>query len=666
MCIRDSSYTDVPEAVFYVGECYFFEGLRPEATSSYDTIRIKYSDSRFLGASLARLEEIAQSYFNDGFDYYRLKSEIAYFQAADIFEYIVAHYPLFSRMDETLYRWGDTLIQLNDYNGAQKAFLQCKKDYPQSIWAMHSLYTFEYMRYKRERFNEAIRFYQELAVKPGFESFEQADAARYVAGMSYYRLAKYSKAVDVASGIDRNGEYAIYGSYLAGLCQVKQEKLKAAVESFKEMATAPTFSEATRRLKGRAHIILAYLYQRLGDNNAAWLEYEKISPSDIENWDDAQVGKAYLMIHQEDRTNYADVVVMMRSLLSRMPNTELAPDAYILIGYCQIQEGRFENAIRTLEEVVDSYTIDRDRINANPQYQKLIADIEEELKFVTSIITHEIKDIRKIGGDMLFPEELYEAEEEAREMQAAIAELQTFVSGRDIIGRDITEDAEFFRAYASFAYKEDIEDQFQKVIDEHAETYETLRTAREDNRTRQKALKEGAAGRSVVADLEARRAERNEKISWLVEDAWKEEFAHFKTTEEIEAEKAAAARAAAAAQGEGFSGKVDGVDESFSGEIDDADETVSGDGDDWWEEPEEEPATPDESTDDADSEPPRRSGGGDPRGVRSGRPARFFPLGLGRYLVQLLVNPLYSLGFRRLPGILATHVGLLIFIFLDQ
>jgi tetratricopeptide (TPR) repeat protein len=422
------------------------------------------------------------------------------------------------------------------------------------VWCMYSLYTLEYMRYKRERFNEAIRFYQELAGKVDFPGFEYNDASRYVAGMSYYRLAKYQKAVDVVAGIDRNGEYAIYGSYLGGLCLVKQDKLEAAVESFKDMANAPIYSDATKRLKGRAHIILAYLYQRLGDNDAAWWEYEQISISDIENWDDAQVGKAYLMINRSDDADYDDVIVMMRSLLARIPDTELAPDAYILIGYCQIQEGEYEHAIETFDDVVNAYTIDRERINSNPEYQKLIADIEEELKFVTSIITHEIKDIRNIGGDVLFPEELNEAEEEAREMQAAIAELQTFVSGRDIIGRDITEDAEFFRAYASFSYKEDIEGQFQEVIEEHAVEYSELREAREDTLTRQGELKAGAAGRTEVADYQTRQTEREEKIKWITGEAWVEEFAYFKTTEEIEAEKAAAA--AAAAGGEGFAGEI--------------------------------------------------------------------------------------------------------------
>ncbi|MCK4594490.1 tetratricopeptide repeat protein, partial [bacterium] len=529
------SYTDVPEAIFYVGECHFYLGERENARKRYDTIKAKYTDSRYLGASLARLEELAQMYFDEGMDKYGDETDIAYFAAADIFGFIVERYPGYSRLDETLYRWGDSHFQVDDYQGAQKPLVRCKKDHPMSTWSMYSLYTLEYMRYKRERFNEAIRFYQELAGKTDFSSFEFNDASRYVAGMCYYRLAKYQKAVDVVQGIGRSGEYAIYGAYLGGLCLVKQDKLEAALDSFKDMAAAPTYSTATKRLIGRAHIILAYLYQRLGDNNAAWLEYEMISASDIENWDDAQVGKAYLMINRDDEGDYDDVIVMMRSLLNRCPNTELAPDAYILIGYCQIQEGEYEDAIDTLGDVVDSYTIDRERINSNPEFLKLIADIEEELKFVTSIITHEIKDIRNIGGDVLFPEELNEAEEEAREMQAAIAELQTFVSGRDIIGRDITEDAEFFRAYAAFTYKEDIKGRFQEVILEHADEYSELKEAREENLSCQEELREGAAGRTEVAGLEACQAEREENINWIVGEAWVEEFAYFKTTEEIEA-----------------------------------------------------------------------------------------------------------------------------------
>lgn len=576
------SYTDVPEAIFYVGECYFFIGDRENARERYDNIKSKYSDSRYLGASLARLEELAGMYFAEGMEYYDMEQEITWFQAADVFEFIADKYHDFSRLDEALYRWGDSLFRVNDYQGAQKPLIQCKKDYPHSTWCMYSLYTLEYMRYRRERFNEAIRFYQELAGKPEFSGFEYGDASRYVAGMSYYRLAKYQKAVDVVSGIDRSGEYAIYGSYLGGLCLVKQDKLEQAVESFKDMASAPTYSDATRRLEGRAHIILAYLYQRLGDNNSAWLEYEHISASDFENWDDAQVGKAYLMINRGDTGDYDDVIVMMRSLLNRFPDTDLAPDAYILIGYCQIQEREYEGAIRTLEDVVDSYTIDRERINSNPEYQKLIADIEEELMFVTSILTHEIKDIRNIGGDVLYPEELNEAEEEAREMQAAIAELQTFVSGRDIIGRDITEDAEFFRAYASFSYKEDIEGQFKDVIGEHADRYVELKEAHEQVIEQQNELKAGAAGRTVVADLEARQAEREDKINWITGEAWKEEFAHFMTTEEIEAQKAAAAAAAAAGRDEGFAGEIEEGAEpppdegTVSGEVD---ETSSGEGD---------------------------------------------------------------------------------------
>ncbi|MCD4733574.1 tetratricopeptide repeat protein, partial [bacterium] len=543
------SFTDVPEAIFYVGECYFFLDEREDARVRYDTIKTKYADTKHLGASLSRLEELAQMYFDEALKNY---TKEWFFQAADKFEYMADRYKEYSRLDETLYLWGDALYREEDFQGAQAPLLRCRKDFPDSSWTLYSLYTLSHMRYKRERFNEAVRFYQELAGKSGFSSFEYNDAARYVSGMSYYRLSKYSSAVDIVQGMSGSGEYAIYGAYLEGLCLVKQNKLVAAIESFKKMANAPTYSDATERLNGRAHIILAYLYQRQGDTDAAWVEYDKISTSDVENWDDAQVGKAYILVRQGGQDNYNQVYTMMNTLLGRLPDTEMAPDASILMGYCQIQEGDYEKAIDTFADVVNSYSIARDSINTNPDYQRLVEAIDEELKYVNSIITHEIKDIRNSGGATLFPDELAEAEAEVREMLSAITELQTFISGRDIIGRDITDDAEFFRAYASFAHKEATQSEFDEVKMRYSEEQQRIAAASQELEENRAVVAADAEGRTVDADYEVKLAEREALIAEL-SSAHLAEFEGFVTTEEQ-----AAAEEAEFADGEEIEGETDG------------------------------------------------------------------------------------------------------------
>lgn len=506
-------YTEAPEAVFYVGECYFHLGEREAARERYDVIRNKYPDYSQLGAALSRLEELSQLYFEEAMEFYLDKN---YIIAAEKLQFIVERYPTSSSLPEILYRWGDSLYEEEDFQGAQRAFIRCKKDHPQSLWALYSLNILEHMSYRSDFFSEAEKYYTELSVRGGFTSRERYqqleseqgsrfaevmdydelnDSSRYVVGMSYYRMLKYDMAVQVVSEISPTGEYAIYAAYLAGLCQVKQNLLLDAVDSFQRMADAPT-TEASERLKGRAHIILAYLYQRLERFDEAWNEYELIDYNDIENWDDAQVGKAYLLVRNGNDDDLEEVIAMMKGLLRRMPETEMAPDAYILIGYCQLRLGEYADASETFESVVDGYTIDRELMMAHPRYQELVENVNAEFEYINSVIIHEIQSIRDSGGDVLFRDELDQAARDAEDLKNAVVELQNLISGRDIIGRDITEDAEFFRAYTSFAHMQDMKEQRGEAAETYSEQTELLAD-------REQELRELAEQREIAEAREA-------------------------------------------------------------------------------------------------------------------------------------------------------------------
>ncbi len=525
-------YSEAPEAVFYAGECYFYLEEHEEARERYDTIRNKYPDYSQLGAALSRLEELSQLYFTEAMEFYLDKD---YPIAAERLQFIAEKYPTSSSLPEILYRWGDSLYEMEDFQGAQRAFIRCKKDHPDSLWALYALNVLEHMSYRSDFFSEADKYFTELSLKPAFTSRERFqllqdqqgsrfvdvmdydelnDSSRYVVGMSYYRLRKYDQAVQVVKGINPSGEYAIYASYLAGLCQVKQNLLLDAVESFKQMANAPT-TEATERLKGRAHIILAYLYQRLERYDEAWFEYEQIDYGDIENWDDAQVGMAYLLIRNGVEDDFKEVIAMMRGMLRRMPYTEMAPDAYILIGYCELQLGEYVDAADTFEQVIDGYTIDRELMLAHPRYQELVESVNSEFEYINSVIIHEIQSIRDSGGNALFKDELDQAARDAEDLKNAIVELQQLISGRDIIGRDITDDAEFFRAYTSFAHMQDMKQQRREAADEYRAQTEQLEGQEEQLALQAEERKIQEARAMGISEYEMKLQERQEEIDEL-------------------------------------------------------------------------------------------------------------------------------------------------------
>ena len=210
----------------------------------------------------------------------------------------------------------------------------------------------------------------------------------------------------------------------------------------------------------------------------------------------------------------------------------------------------------------------------------MVEAIDEELKYVNSIITHEIKDIRNSGGEALFPEELAEAEAEVREMLSAITELQSFISGRDIIGRDITDDAEFFRAYASFAHKESIQSEFDEVKMRYSEEQQRIAAASRELEENRAAVSADAEGRTVDADYEAKLAEREARIEAL-SNAHITEFEGFVTTEEQAAVDEAAEFAGSDEETDGEA--VEGEDGSTGDPTDD--ESTDGDGEPVDEEP---------------------------------------------------------------------------------
>jgi tetratricopeptide (TPR) repeat protein len=303
-----------------------------------------------------------------------------------------------------LQRFSDGEIQylLNDYNTAAVLFydLVANKDfqkspryadalfyladslYQQKNYLSARLYLRQLLSLKAGHYKEALARYLEIAGRlnefVGID--EYINQARGLSGGALppeltYVYAKWlfgrvdlpvaervkrSQAIFNSLAQDPGGPFRLQSAYFVGVGHVKLKAWDQAIAQFKAIAEMPERDAKDRKVKELAVLSLGRVYFEVGRYDEAIDTYAKV-PQQSENFPDSLYEIAWAFVRKGEllrAKNATEVLLLVAE------DSVLAPEAKILQGTLLQKLQRYEEAIDTYNQVINTYAPVRDEIDA--------------------------------------------------------------------------------------------------------------------------------------------------------------------------------------------------------------------------------------------------------------------------------------------------------------
>ncbi|MEW5742809.1 MAG: tetratricopeptide repeat protein [Myxococcota bacterium] len=303
-----------------------------------------------------------------------------------------------------LQRFSDGEIQylLNDYNTAAVLFydLVANKDfqkspryadalfylsdslYQQKNYLGARLYLRQLLSLKAGHYKEALARYLEIAGRlnefAGID--EYINQARGLSGGALppeltYVYAKWlfrrvdlpvaervkrSQAIFNSLVQDQGGPFRLQSAYFVGVGHVKLKAWDQAIAQFKAIAEMPERDAKDRQVKELADLSLGRVYFEVGKYDEAIDTYAKV-PQQSENFPDSLYEIAWAFVRKGELVRAKNATEV---LLLVAEDSVLAPEAKILQGTLLQKLQKYEEAIDTYNQVINTYAPVRDEIDA--------------------------------------------------------------------------------------------------------------------------------------------------------------------------------------------------------------------------------------------------------------------------------------------------------------
>jgi tetratricopeptide (TPR) repeat protein len=290
-------------------------------------------------------------------------------------------YPNYSKSDQVVFILGECLFEIGLYDGAEKLYKHLVKKYIRSPLLPRALLGLQKIEYVRGDQPRCIEFYNAIYRAVPEESI--MDASRYYAGMSFYKIKDYNKAIQLLSLIDSKSEYYDYGQYSTALALLRLKHVRQSIERLSNITKRPVTNDERRAVIDDSHLTLGYIYYELGYYDKALKDFRSVSASHqnhadallAEGWAAAQLGL------------FQDAIRPLTRLISSYPELESNEEAFFLLGRCYLKLNKFDEALTVYEHLIEVFP-ERDVVPA------IIKEVKENLE------TESLK-IEKIKMDLL-------------------------------------------------------------------------------------------------------------------------------------------------------------------------------------------------------------------------------------------------------------------------
>ncbi len=289
--------------------------------------------------------------------------------------------PQYSKIDEVIFSLGDCLYEIGLLEGSKKIFKYLVKKYISSPQLPRAILGLQRIEYDNGNLFKCIDFYK--VIERGNPLDEILDCSQYYAGLSYYKLNEYNKAIEILSKINKSNSYWAYGQYTCAMSYLRLKKVQQAVDTLNEILRIPVLNDEIRNIVDETHLTLGYIYYELGYYDHSLQQFTSVS-SNHPHYKDALLSAGWAATKIED---YERAIIPLTDLVSLPNEDDNTQEGFFLLGRCYLKLGLYDDALKVYEYLV----------NALPK-KELVPLIVQEVE--NSIAVQE-KRIEKIKLDLL-------------------------------------------------------------------------------------------------------------------------------------------------------------------------------------------------------------------------------------------------------------------------
>ena len=305
--------------------------------------------------------------------------------AAAVFLYDVVDNPSFkrsSRYDDALYYLGESLYQQQSYLPARRYFAELLNQgggrYTQDallrlIQISDKLDDFTGVDgYMRRLSQTGAKLRPEVLYTYGKFLFRRTDLPEK---LRRQRALQYFDAVPATSAI------ASAARYFIGVLWVEQDDMASALKAFDQVVALPVQTAHDRKINELAWMAIGRIHYHQGKYDAALDAYQHVDRKSDQFYESLyEIAWTYVK-----KGDYENAQRACEILLVGAADSPLAPQAKILMGHLYAKNKKFDEAVSTYNEVINTYAPVRDEIDA------LLALHDDPVRYFNELIARQGK-----------------------------------------------------------------------------------------------------------------------------------------------------------------------------------------------------------------------------------------------------------------------------------
>ncbi len=300
--------------------------------------RLQRAEKEELERAAEKLYLEAEKLFMDG-DYWESSRNLII---------LMDFYPSYSKIDQVVFTLGDCLFEIGLLDGSKKIFKFLVKKYIASPHLPRALLGLQRIEYDKGNLEKCIEFYK--VITKGNPSRDILDASRYYAGLSYYNLFDYDKAIEILTEIDKGNPYSPYAQYTAALSYLRLRQVREAVNSLNSILRIPIVNDDFRNIVDETYLTLGYIYYELGYYQRALGNFRAVS-SKHNHYKSALLAAGWAATKMKQ---YQLAVDPLTDLVSMPKEDENTQEGFFLLGRCYLKLGLYDEALKVYEYLVNS------------------------------------------------------------------------------------------------------------------------------------------------------------------------------------------------------------------------------------------------------------------------------------------------------------------------
>jgi TolA-binding protein len=269
-----------------------------------------------------------------------------FLDAAYAFGKVQTKYPTFHLVDLAAFYEAKSFENLRMHKAAREIYRDAIKRYPQSDKLANYHFQLMNIDYKEGKYKEALDKYQIIARNFG-KSNAKADAD-YIAGQIKFVQGYYQESIDLLASILPGNANYLYARYTMGFAYSRMNMADEAENSFRAITEQPVSNKSERDIQNAAKVKLGHIFFSVEkpDFVAATQMYGLVQ-KDSPVFDEAMLGIAWCFLKAR---KLDDAMKVAKWIINNFPESFIASEAFLVIGYCYYIKKDWRNAIEPLSE----------------------------------------------------------------------------------------------------------------------------------------------------------------------------------------------------------------------------------------------------------------------------------------------------------------------------